>query len=77
MKRVWFNGMRFPNGVLTVDAGERGLLLGDGLFETILAVNRTPLWGNMHLARLEASAKELGLPFARDLAEAASAALRE
>lgn len=75
MKRVWFNGARFPNGVLTVDAGERGLLLGDGLFETMLVVNRTALWGNMHLARLEASAKETGLPFDRDVADDAIAAL--
>lgn len=75
MRRVWFNGARFPNGVLTVDAGERGLLLGDGLFETMLVVNRTALWGNMHLARLEASAKEMGLPFARDVADDAIAAL--
>jgi branched-chain amino acid aminotransferase len=73
MKRVWFNGARFPNAVLTVDAGERGLLLGDGLFETMLVVNRTPLWGNMHLARLEASAKELGIPFEREVADDALA----
>lgn len=75
MKRVWFNGARFPNGVLTVDASERGLTLGDGLFETMLVVNRTALWANMHLARLESSAKELGLPFERDVADDAIAAL--
>ena len=59
MSRTWFNGS-LVDGPLRVERGDRGLLLGDGLFETILAVNRKPLWGNMHFARLEAAAKELG-----------------
>lgn len=65
MSRTWFNGA-LTEGPLTIERGERGLLLGDGLFETILVLNRTPLWGNMHFLRLEASAQELGLPFDRD-----------
>ena len=59
MSRTWFNGS-LVEGPLAVDRGERGLLLGDGLFETILVLNRTPLWGNMHFLRLEAAAQELG-----------------
>ncbi len=66
MSRTWFNGS-LVEGPLPVDRGDRGLLLGDGLFETILAVNRKPLWGNMHFARLEAAAKELGIGFDRDV----------
>ncbi len=66
MNRTWFNGS-LVEGPLELDRGDRGLLLGDGLFETILVVNRTPLWGNMHFARLEASAKELGIGFDRDV----------
>lgn len=66
MSRVWFNGARIE-GALPVDRGERGLLLGDGLFETILVLNRKPLWGNMHLARLESGARELGIGFDRDV----------
>lgn len=66
MSRTWFNGSLLE-GPLPVERGERGLLLGDGLFETILVLNRTPLWGNMHFARLEAAAHELGLGFNRDL----------
>ncbi len=65
MSRTWFNGA-LVEGPLGVDRGERGLLLGDGLFETILVLNRTPLWGNMHFARLEAAAQELGIGFDRD-----------
>lgn len=65
MSRSWFNGALIE-GPLAVNRGERGLLLGDGLFETILILNRTPLWGNMHFLRLEAAAQELGIAFDRD-----------
>ena len=74
MSRSWFNG-ELVEGLLAVDRGERGLLLGDGLFETILVLNRTPLWGNMHLARLESSARELGIGFDRDALDDALAEL--
>lgn len=65
MRRVWFNG-ELASGAIAIDPGDRGLTLGDGLFETLLVVNRTALWANMHLARMEAAAKELGLGFSRD-----------
>ncbi len=74
MSRVWFNGS-LVEGPLALDAHDRGLLLGDGLFETMLVVNRTALWSNMHLARLEASAKELGIAFAREVLDDALAQL--
>jgi branched-chain amino acid aminotransferase len=64
MNRVWFNGA-LTDAALPLDPRDRGLLLGDGLFETILVVNRTPLWANMHLARMESAAKDLGLGFDR------------
>lgn len=66
MSRVWFNGA-ITEGPLELDRGDRGLLLGDGLFETLLVLNRTPLWGNMHFARLESAAHELGIGFDRDV----------
>jgi branched-chain amino acid aminotransferase len=65
VSRSWFNGA-LVEGPLAIARGERGLLLGDGLFETILVLNRTTLWGNMHFLRLEAAALELGLAFDRD-----------
>ncbi len=65
MSRVWFNGA-LTDGPLALDRSDRGLLLGDGLFETILVLNQKPLWGNMHFARLESGAQELGIPFDRD-----------
>ena len=70
MNRVWFNGS-IVEGPLPLDAGDRGLLLGDGLFETMLVLNGRALWGNMHLARMESSAKELGLAFNRAEIDAA------
>lgn len=58
---VWFNGalVREP---IAVEASERGLLLGDGLFETIAVFNRVSVWLEDHLDRLMAGAVALGLP---------------
>lgn len=45
-----------------VRADDRGLLYGDGLFETILVVHgRAPLWSR-HMARLADGCARLGLP---------------
>ncbi|MFM8746732.1 MAG: aminotransferase class IV [Aestuariivirga sp.] len=74
MSLTWFNGAMI-DGPLAIDRGERGLLLGDGLFETMLAVNRVALWRNMHLLRLEAAAAELGIGFDRARVEEALAAV--
>ena len=49
---------------------DRGLLLGDGLFETLLWVDGQVECLDAHLARLEAGCQTLGLP-APDLDEAA------
>ncbi len=74
MNRVWFNGAIVPN-MLAIDPRDRGLLLGDGLFETILVLNRSSLWGNMHLARMQGAARELGLPFNRTTVDDAIATI--
>lgn len=76
MSKVWFNGV-LTDGPLALDSRDRGLLLGDGLFETMLVINRTPLWANMHLARMEGSAHELGIAFDRQHIDAAIAAVLE
>lgn len=77
MPQVWLDGQLLPADQARIDPGERGFLLGDGLFETLLAVDgRAPL-SERHLARLAASASALGipLPFAIAEIEAASRAL--
>lgn len=65
MKRVLLNGV-IVEGPLPVGTADRGLTLGDGLFETMLVVNRRPLWLHMHLARMEGAARELGIAYDSD-----------
>lgn len=58
-------------GDLPLKPTDRGLLLGDGIFETLLVIDGTALWRNPHLARMGKAAYELGLPF--DTAKIATA----
>ena len=62
---VWFNGNLVES--LNLDVAERGLMLGDGIFETIAVRNGRAIWLEEHLQRLQSSAQELGLK--HDLAE--------
>ena len=55
---VWANGALRP-GDLAIAPSDRGLLLGDGLFETILAVGRRPVLFQEHVERLLRSAATL------------------
>ena len=59
------NGHLTRSDAACLDPADRGLLLGDGLFETMRAAGgRVPLlW--RHLARLREGARVLGLPGAR------------
>jgi branched-chain amino acid aminotransferase len=73
---TWFNGA-LVGAPLAVDASERGLLLGDGLFETVAVFNRVAVWLADHLDRLMAGAEALGLPADRGaIAEAIGEVLR-
>lgn len=56
---------------MTLNPQDRGFLLGDGIFETILVANKTALWRTEHLARMEQAAAELGLAFDRTEIDAA------
>lgn len=57
----------------SVPFDDRGLLLGDGLFETVLVRDGAPVWWEGHLARLARGCDVLGLP-APDAAETRQAA---
>ena len=57
---VWCNGKIVAR--LNFDLAERGLLLGDGVFETLAVHGGKVIWLEEHLARLEVAAHELGLP---------------
>ncbi len=58
---VFINGQFLPISQATISVQDRGLLYGDGLFETIRAEAGKPLWLGHHLARLAQSAAALNL----------------
>ena len=62
MKRVWL-GKGLVRGRLTLSAQDRGLTLGDGVFETIAVADGVALWRFEHVERMRAAAGELGIPF--------------
>lgn len=52
------------DGVLSADTirlADRGFLLGDGVFDTLVAFGRRPFAGERHLARLSAHAAAIGI----------------
>lgn len=76
---VWIDGALVPAAQARVSAFDRGLLLGDGVFETIRAVGAVPLAARRHLARLRRSAEGVGidLPYDEGELRAAVAAVLE
>lgn len=71
---VWCNGTLVTQ-LLSLDPTDRGLLLGDGLFETLAVFNRVPVWQKDHLARLAAGAALLGIDCDLSLIESAVASV--
>ncbi|MBI5522675.1 MAG: aminotransferase class IV [Desulfarculus sp.] len=63
---LWLNGAFTPLGQAAVSPLDRGLLFGDGLFETLRAQEGRALWLAEHLARLKASAHFLNIPLASE-----------
>jgi branched-chain amino acid aminotransferase len=63
--RVWHDG-KLLKGRVAISAFDRGLTLGDGIFETIAVTNGAPLWRFEHLQRMSAAAAALGIPFPED-----------
>lgn len=70
---IWLNGALLPAGMARIDPADRGLLLGDGLFETMAAQNFGVPELAPHYARLCAGAKLLRLDVPLDLAALAAA----
>ena len=56
---------------LVVSAQDRGFLLGDGVFDTLVAVSGKPFALPAHVERLVASADAIGIPLAADAVTAA------
>ncbi|SNS45431.1 branched-chain amino acid aminotransferase [Micrococcales bacterium KH10] len=58
---MWRNGELVRADDIHVPVADRGLLLGDGIFETLLARDGVPLRLSRHLARLRSSCDRLGI----------------
>ena len=76
MQTVWINGGFVPSDK-AIDASDRGFLLGDGLFDTALAINGVVFRGKQHVARLTAALELLEIPVDTAEIEAAMTALAE
>jgi branched-chain amino acid aminotransferase len=63
------NGLDVP-GLAPFDLADRGLTLGDGLFETIAVFGGEPALLEKHLDRMMAAADEIRLPLDRAILEA-------
>lgn len=59
--KVWRNG-EIVESAAAIDAHDRGVLLGDGLFETLAVIERMPLRLARHLSRLRQGADALAIP---------------
>ena len=70
---IWLNGRMTSREAPHLDASDRGLLLGDGLFETMRAYNGRVFRLDAHLARLAAGLKRIGVPLVLDRAQIAAA----
>lgn len=59
---LWRDGALLPGTTAPLDHTDRGLTLGDGLFDTALALGGRVAFEDAHIARLVASAETLGIP---------------
>ncbi|WP_246186968.1 aminotransferase class IV [Microlunatus speluncae] len=61
--RIWVNGTLFTDPEsATIGAADHGLVVGDGVFETLKVLPAGPFTVGRHLDRLTRSARLLGLP---------------
>lgn len=60
--KLWLNGELVEANEARIAPSDRGFLLGDGLFETLLVLEGRPVLIDAHIARLGAAAEILGIP---------------
>lgn len=70
---IFLNGQIVEAAAARIDPADRGLLLGDGLFETMLSRAGVTFRLGAHLARLASGARLLGIPLPIPVAEIAGA----
>ena len=58
---VWINGSLVPDDEARISVFDHGLVVGDGVFETVKVADGVPFALSRHLARLARSAAGLGL----------------
>ncbi len=61
----WVNGELRDSDSFSIATSDRGLLLGDGLFETVKVADGRPVFLTEHLCRLQVAADEIALPIDR------------
>ena len=59
---IWMNGELVDPAEATVPVFDHGLLVGDGVFETVKSVRGRPFALTRHLERLVQSARAIDLP---------------
>jgi D-alanine transaminase len=59
---AYVNGRYLPHGQAGVHIEDRGLQLGDGIYEVSSVVDGAPTDEELHLDRMERSLRELGMP---------------
>ena len=59
---IWLNGRLMDPAEACIDPADRGLLLGDGVFETVRVSAGRPMHLPRHFARMRAGAGVLGFP---------------
>jgi branched-chain amino acid aminotransferase len=60
-EQVWINGALVDAAAATISVFDHGLTVGDGVFETLKAVDGRPFATRRHLERLRRSAEGLGV----------------
>lgn len=68
--RIYVNGEIQDKKAAAIDPGDRGFLLGDGVFETLLAAGGTARHLHDHLTRLREAAGIVGVGVPADIADA-------
>ena len=71
----WRDGTLHETSVAPFDLADRGLTLGDGVFDTALVLDGAMVWRAAHLARLADACAALGFALDPTVADAAIAAL--
>ncbi len=62
MAKIHLNGRLMDSSAARIDPSDRGMLLADGLFETLRVYGGRPFQLDAHLTRLAAGASALGIP---------------